>query len=142
MSAEPFTCVLPVRWSDQDLNGHVNNARVITLVEELRISAMRSWYEGLPRRQNVALVRAFDVSFEREVHFGPELLGRAWISRIGRTSFTMGHELVQEGQTCVLLDAVLVSVDGSTGRPAPLDDSLREILERQLRPAPQGSSPA
>ena len=134
MSSEPFSCELAVRWSDQDLNGHVNNARVITLVEELRINAMRSWYEGLPRRGNVSLVRAFNVSFEREVHYGAELIGRAWISRIGTTSFTMSHELIQSGETCVVLDAVLVSVD-STGRPAPLDKSLREVLEANHIPA-------
>lgn len=36
---EPYECDLPVRWSDQDVNGHVNNARVVTLLEELRIAA-------------------------------------------------------------------------------------------------------
>ena len=30
---ERFECLMPLRWSDQDLNGHINNARIVTLME-------------------------------------------------------------------------------------------------------------
>jgi acyl-CoA thioesterase FadM len=35
-----------VRWSDQDMLGHVNNARLITLVEECRVRWMNEIRAG------------------------------------------------------------------------------------------------
>ena len=34
---DPYEFEMQLRWSDQDALGHVNNARVITLMEEARI---------------------------------------------------------------------------------------------------------
>src|SRR5690606_6671130 len=37
-----FTITVPIRWSDLDLNGHVNHARIATLLEESRLAWRRS----------------------------------------------------------------------------------------------------
>lgn len=33
---------LALRWSDQDANGHLNNARIVTLMEESRVRFTRA----------------------------------------------------------------------------------------------------
>jgi acyl-CoA thioesterase FadM len=36
----PFTTNVALRWSDMDVYGHVNNARVVTLLEEARTALL------------------------------------------------------------------------------------------------------
>lgn len=45
-----FQTPITIRWSDQDINGHVNNARALTLVEEARIKASDHWAGGSAER--------------------------------------------------------------------------------------------
>ncbi|MDO5492979.1 MAG: thioesterase family protein [Nesterenkonia sp.] len=141
MTTSPeFTCGLQVRWSDQDLNGHVNNARLMTLIEEVRLRAMVAWGAEPPGPSGPRVVRALDVTFDREVHFGEDVLGRAWITSIGRTSFTVRHELLQGGVLCLRSDAVIVNLSADDGRPTPMTDSLRAVLEAHAVPAPNSDA--
>ncbi|WP_248122554.1 acyl-CoA thioesterase [Micrococcus lacusdianchii] len=68
MSGGVFECPVPVRWSDQDANGHVNNARVVTLLEEIRIAAYLAWLDSTPDSGLPRVVRTLTVDFRRAVH--------------------------------------------------------------------------
>lgn len=125
-----FECDLQVRWSDQDLNGHVNNARVITLIEEARVLAGKSWSGTTPDGMTPKVVRKLDVSFDRAVEYGSALLGRVWVTRVNNTSYIVCHELLQENRRCAYAEAVIVILDHSTGRPTPVPESLRKNLLR------------
>ena len=121
-----YTAEIDVRWSDQDLNGHINNAHAITLMEEARVRATRTWNDGAPpATPNV--VRSLNADYDRELHYAP-VTARVWVSRLGRTSYTVTHELYQDGELCVHGDAVIVNLDPATRRPAPLSDGERERL--------------
>lgn len=124
-----FSCQLQVRWSDQDVNAHVNNSRILTLTEEARVQATRAWTGAVP---DARVVRAMNVSFDHPIHYGLPLDARVWVSRIGTTSFTFSHLLSQDNVPCVYVEAVVVTVDPTTGRPKPLTDQLRTALEPQL----------
>ncbi|WP_420098454.1 acyl-CoA thioesterase [Corynebacterium sp.] len=129
-----FTVDLEFRWSDQDLNGHVNNARAITQMEEARIRATTAWLGTAFSRPGVTslrVVRALDAVFDREMSYGP-VTGRVWISRIGRTSYTVGHELHQGGRRCAHGEAVIVVLDPTTRLPTPVTDDMRECLSQAL----------
>ncbi len=126
---------LALRWSDQDINGHVNNVQILTLLEEARIRATQLWTattpgETGPRR----IIRAMTADFNREVHYGLETTVWVWIPRIGTSSFVIGHLLVQEAQPCVYLEATMVVVDRETGQPIPHDSAYRYELERHVGP--------
>lgn len=126
-----FTTVLPVRWSDQDINRHVNNARVVTLLEEARLAAIASWLgdEGVPDPARPRVVVSLTLDYLRSVDHGPELTARVWVSRLGRSSYTVAYELVQHGQVAVRARTVLVQTDQATGRSVPLPDHARATLE-------------
>lgn len=127
-----FTCELAVRWSDQDLNGHVNNARVITLVEEARVQADSYWSGEVDAGVGGRVVRHLDVQFDRALQYASPVQAAVWIGRIGKTSFTVCHELKQGGERCVYAECVMVMLDSETGRPAPIDDATRaELSQRQ-----------
>lgn len=128
----PFEAVLDVRWSDQDRYGHVNNVRALTLTEEARVRALTAW--GETRRDVHRVVRAMTTEYEAPLHYGPELTARVWVTEIGRSSYTLRHELWQEGRCCVRCDAVMVHIDAETSRPLPHDDDVRARLEAARRP--------
>ncbi|WP_147106846.1 acyl-CoA thioesterase [Nesterenkonia populi] len=136
-----FTTSLEVRWSDQDVNGHVNNARVLTLIEEARIKAGHSWVARDPAHSSLPrVVRSISLDFRRPIHYGPELTASVWVSRLGNTSFTVQHELFQEEALCVASEAALVLLDPATGKPTPMPEALRAALEKALTDDAEGSS--
>ena len=97
MSGDVFECPVPIRWSDQDANGHVNNARIVTLLEEIRIAAYLDWLDSTPDSGFPRVVRTLSVDYLRPVHHRGILTGRLWVSRIGHSSFDMQHALVVVG---------------------------------------------
>lgn len=124
-----FTCELQVRWSDQDVNEHVNNSRILTLTEEARVQATKAWTGAVP---DARVVRALNVSFEHPIHYGPQLIAHVWISRIGTSSFTFSHTLSQDGVRCAYIEATVVTIDPETKQSRPLSDQLRAALLPQL----------
>lgn len=122
-----FTTEIGVRWSDQDLNGHVNNAHAITLMEEACVRATLAWTGTSPTPKTPHVVRTINADYDRELSYAP-VTARVWVSRLGRTSYTVTHELYQDGERCVHGDAVIVNLDPETRRPAPLTDDERALL--------------
>lgn len=109
----------------------MNNVRLLTLTEEARVRASRAWGEwsddGVMR-----FVRSMTTEYDAPVQYGPELTARVWVSAIGRTSYTLHHELWQEGRRCLSSDAAMVVVDADTARPVPHSDARRALLEAVL----------
>lgn len=126
---------LQVRWSDQDTNGHVNNARIVTLFEEARIRAREKWRGGAAELlEGKLLVRAQTTSFDREVHYGPDTTVLVWIPRVGNSSYVVGHLLVQDDQPCVYMEVTMVVVDAQTRKPMRHSDDFLQHLEANAGP--------
>jgi len=124
-----------LRWSDQDVNGHVNNARILTVIEEARVRAVHQWTATMPDGTGYRrMVRALNTRFDREVQYGPETTVWVWIPRIGNTSYVVGHLLVQNNQPCVYTEVTIVVVDAATGAPQQHDEDYRHELERHSGP--------
>lgn len=127
-----FECRLQLRWSDQDILGHINNARILTLVEEARVRAILAWTGNNDETVQQRVVRKMTALYERPVHYEPELTARVWVSHIGNTSFTLAHELRQDDQRCVLVESVMVMFDPKAGTAVKISDSQRAALEKVL----------
>lgn len=123
-----FHFEMQLRWSDQDLLGHVNNARIVTLGEEARVRADRAWFEDAAK-VGARVVRTQRIDFDAPLHYGSPLYVSVWVARIGRTSLTLIHDLWQDGRRCALIEAVMVEVDPETGRSVPISATDRNILE-------------
>ena len=125
-----------LRWSDQDINGHVNNVQILTLMEEARIRATQHWMATTPGASGPRrIARALTASFDQEVTYGKATTIWVWLPRIGNTSFVFGHLLTQEGEPCVYSEATMVVVDTETGKPKPHEETYRQELEMHLGPA-------
>ncbi|GEO97079.1 acyl-CoA thioesterase [Kocuria turfanensis] len=130
--------VLPVRWSDQDLNRHVNNARVVTLIEEARLSAVAAWLgeDGVPDPARPRVVVSLSLDYLRPIDHGPELTAHVWVAGLGRSSYTVAYELRQYGRAAARARTVLVQTDPATGRSVPLPEGVRSVLEGLVVPDP------
>lgn len=126
--------VLQLRWSDQDALGHVNNARIVTLMEEARIRWTRE--DGKTGRFEFGtVVASIQVDYKRPLYYQPEFLIRMGISRVGNKSFTVRGIGYQDGQPVFDSTTVMVplAADGVSSRV--LNDQERSWLEASLIPA-------
>nr|WP_284711200.1 thioesterase family protein [Brevibacterium sp. XM4083] len=120
-----------VRWSDQDLLGHVNNARMITLIEECRVRWMHH-VRASHITSGGLLVAHQSIDYLVPVMYGPELKLTAVVTKIGNSSFTINTRGDQSGRKVFDSDVVLVHIDRETGRPTPLTDEVRAVFEPYL----------
>ncbi|MDN3905470.1 thioesterase family protein [Arthrobacter sp. YD2] len=131
-----FTCVLPLRWSDQDLNGHVNNARIVTLMEEARILWLnrQAASAGVGSFSDPKVVASLNVEYRRPVEYDRQLEMELWISRIGSRSFTIAYRALQSGEVCFTGSTVLVPLDPAAGTSRTLRPAETDYLSRYLSP--------
>lgn len=127
----PFTTDIAVRWSDQDINRHVNNARIVTLIEEARLAALVHWLgtEGIPDPAQPRVVVSLHLDYLRPINHGPQLTAQVTVGAVGRSSYTLDCDLLQYGQAAARARTVLVQMDAQTGRPQPLPEHLRVALD-------------
>lgn len=142
-----FDCEIHPRMRDVNLGGHVDNVEAIRIIDEARILFLR-FAPGLTGERPGLLGGAPDgvaelmgsqrVDYHAEMRFAPfqPFHVRLWISRIGRTSFSVSTELRVEagGAPALIADSALVMWDHRTGSAWALDEELRGHLERHLAP--------
>ena len=142
---------VPVRWSDADGYGHVNNATMLRLLEEARIRAF--WrpspeQEALgaevyptalpvvdPARGVHTVVASNRVEYRRELgHRLDGVIVRMGISRLGGASLTLDYLVLTrddpEGeQPYAIARTVLVVVDAATRAPQRISAEDRASLQ-------------
>ncbi len=145
---------IQLRFGDEDSNGHVNNVRYVQFLEEARVRLSLLPLADSPRRaagegnaDNAAEPETFR-SVTRET--GSTLVGRQeieyltplvyrpdpvwieiWVSALGRSSFSYGFRLTDEdgGTVYAVAEAAMVMVGRDSGRPVPLSERQRQVLE-------------
>ena len=117
-----------LRWSDPDTYGHVNHARVLSLLEDARLAMGAAAPGAAPGRLPDMILARLEVDYLRQVHYrvGERLSVRSWVVRVGTKSFTMRQELVQDDEVAIRLDAVIVVFDISTDSSRALSDEERD----------------
>jgi len=123
--------VLQLRWSDQDALGHVNNARIVTLLEEARI---RWAHEEQDKNllEFGSVVASLQIDYLRPLYYQPEMLLKMGISRIGTKSFIVRGIGYQEGQPVFDSRTVMVPLASDGVSSWPLNDQERGWLEESL----------
>jgi acyl-CoA thioester hydrolase len=115
---------VPLRWTDMDASGHVNNATFLTLLEEGR----DRWLAGIGLRRDGYVIAHVEISFMEEITEEHETVtARFRADSLGNSTIVSDEELVT-GEGTVLAAAKVVSVawDGDTRRSRPLTASERE----------------
>ncbi len=137
-----FSIIVSPRFGDIDGLGHVNNTVLPVWFETGRNSIFRLFSPDLdlsPDVWHLILVR-IEFDFLSQMYFRSDVEIRTYITKIGNSSFTVGHEAWQEGELKVRGQAVLVYYDFKLQKSIPLPDSIREILKMHMFPSMDASS--
>ncbi len=129
----------PLRWSDMDAYGHVNNVQFLRLLEDARVVALAA--SGSEEGGDV-VDTGLIVARQRIEYLAPLVYRPApvaidlWVSRLDVASFDMGYEVLDdedtEGPDLVFARAevTLVLYDLARHRPRRMTPSERTRLER------------
>ncbi len=123
-----FRTRVPIRFSDLDAYGHVNNAVFFTYLEVARVQLFAGHFTGSYSGEAVFLVRSASCTYLKPVPFRPDILIDVSISRLRGGSMDLAYEL-SDGAGLVYATAAttLVSVNPETGRPVRLPPWIHEI---------------
>ena len=130
----PFSHPIEVRFRDLDAMGHVNNAVVVSFMEQARFQWWRAFLGGRPFKDEGFLIARTEVDYRMPILLGDDVRVELHCSRVGNSSFDLtyritrglGGDLFAEGKT------VQVMLDFATHRPAPLAPGTRAWLEAQV----------
>lgn len=133
-SSTEYQTVVPIRWSDQDVNKHVNNATVVTLIEESRIQWLNkdAAKVGITTFDCPKVVVDLSVQYRLPLSANEELIIRISTERIGRSSFVLRYRGIQAGEVIFQARTVLVVLDEKTERPRPISFDERAYLSKYL----------
>lgn len=129
LSEGVFPCRFEVatRFSDVDVQGHLNNVAVAAIVQEGR--ARFSVENGISAfvRGRSLMVASITIEYAGEMHHPAPVEISVGVLEIGRTSYRLAQVLRQNGKIGAFAEIVLVA--GKDGAPAPMDDAWRAKLE-------------
>ncbi|KND35546.1 acyl-CoA thioesterase [Streptomyces acidiscabies] len=126
----------PLRWSDMDAYGHVNNAVFIRYLEEARIDFL---FRPDKNFQQGSVVSRHEIDYKRQlVHRHAPVTIELWVTEIRAASFTVSYEVKDEDVVYVRAATVIVPFDFETERPRRLTAEEREFLA-EYRDDPQGA---
>ena len=128
-----FRVPMAVRWRDLDAFNHVNNSKYLSYLEEARLH----WMIGVPGKgldDHVApVVAAAQLNYRRPIGWPAQVVMELFVERLGNTSLTIGHRIVDATDAGVLYcdgHVVMVWIDRDSGAAAALPDPVREACSR------------
>ncbi|MCG6495488.1 thioesterase family protein [Kitasatospora sp. A2-31] len=144
--AHPHAHVLscPTRWSDVDENGHINNARLVSYVQEgiydlfchHRTAVQESLFPS------GFLIARHEIDYLEQLHHHPDpLLVRLTVERLGRSSAHVVVNVCRDPRTYMRARTVVVARDRESGRSRKLSPSERRFLSAFLPGERQADSP-
>ncbi len=124
---------IEVRFRDLDALGHVNNAVLVTLIEQARFYWWQGWLGDRPFETEGFLIARIEVDYRRPIRMNDEVRVALRCTRIGSTSFDLACRVFRAQDQALLAEAktVQVMLDFQTNRPTPILDATRRWLEAQ-----------
>lgn len=123
-----FRHLSPLRWSDLDAQGHVNNAIYVDFLQEARVGFLRSGPVGALLDSGVVVVsHALEYQAPIEYAEGP-VQTELGISKLGAARFEVSYELTQQGVLKARARTVLCPFDFETQLPRRLSPEERAYL--------------
>lgn len=144
MARRTYTC--PLRWSDMDAFGHVNNVNFLRYLEEARIDFTLPRPGEAEERAvpQVSVVARHEVDYLRPLVYRAEpVTVETWLTGLGGTSFTMAYEIKDapgaagaENTVYARAATVMVPYDLTAARPRQLTAEERALLTHYLESRP------
>lgn len=133
-TARPYRTEVPLRWSDMDAYGHVNNVQYLRLLEDARVIGFREWFgEERSLLDTGVIVSRHEIEYVAPLTHRPEPIEvDMWVTGVHGAGFNLGYvvrdpESLGE-QVYAVAETGLVLYDFATSRPRRLGVEEREVL--------------
>ncbi|MGA5702308.1 acyl-CoA thioesterase [Peterkaempfera bronchialis] len=140
MARHIYAC--PLRWSDMDAFGHVNNVVFLRYLEEARIDFMftQAAEAGAGEFAGGSVVARHEIDYLKPLIHRPEpVTVETWVTRLTAASLTVSYEIKDIGSgeeadetVYVRASTVVVPYDLAAGRPRRISPVERAFLSRFL----------
>ena len=111
-----YRALVPLRWSDMDSYGHVNNARMVTVLEEARVDWLFAPGSPTAEMAKGSVVADLHVRYRRQlVHADGPLEVLMWLSRLRAADAVVQYEVR------ALADAALTPAVTASTQMVPYD---------------------
>jgi acyl-CoA thioester hydrolase len=120
-----FAYDCPLRWSDLDAFGHVNNARFLTLYEEARVALffIGARGKGLTSFEEGIVIARHEVDYLRPVDYGDPVRIELWVEQVRPSRFIVAYELFDDTIVASRARSVCVPYNLATQTPRRLSDA-------------------
>ena len=128
-----YTVQVPMRWSDMDAYGHVNNVVHLQYFEMARVALFfeRASLEERTGLRRGTVVAAHDIRYKLPVVYSARPLDvQIWVSGVRAASFTCHYEVFDHERLAVTGSTLLVPYDFTIDRPRRLSADERDFLAR------------
>ena len=135
MSERPYSVDVPLRWSDMDAYGHVNNVQFLRLLEDARVIGFQQWF-GQDRSllSEGVLVARHEIEYLAPLDFRHAPISvDMWATRISGSSFNLAYEVRDPAGVGPTLyaraETTLVAYNFATASPRRLRPDERGVLK-------------
>ncbi len=132
MKNYPVQLTFPIHWGEMDALNHVNNIRFFRWFESARMELFHRLGLLGSEPPSIGPILAYtDCQYRRPLQWPTTVIAGAGITKVGRTSFTMGFGVAEEKEPEKIVAegvGVIVLVEYATGEKVPLSEDLKSRL--------------
>ncbi|WP_407553126.1 acyl-CoA thioesterase [Streptomyces sp. Pv4-95] len=128
-----YSC--PLRWSDMDAFGHVNNAVFVRYLEEARIDFMRRLApgNGSPSFTGGSVVARHEIDYVRPlVHRHSPVTIELWVTKVSAASMTIAYEVKDEATLYLRASTIVVPYNFTDERPRRITAEEKAVLKEYM----------
>ena len=126
-----FSCEIPLRISDINYAGHVDNSRIVSLAHEARAKA---FFElgfseiDFGDGKTGMVVADITANLKAEIFLGDKVVIKTHIDEMGEKSIRVFHCVEANGQVAALVESGLVAFDFKARKVSAIPEIFREKL--------------
>jgi acyl-CoA thioester hydrolase len=124
-----YVASISVRWRDLDAFNHVNNSSYLTFLEESRLQWLQQLKGAWMSEHAMPVMAASQVNYRLPIEWPAQLQVELYCTRMGNSSMTIGHRIVDAGDKNKLYcdgHVVMVWMDPATGKSVALPQPIKD----------------
>jgi acyl-CoA thioester hydrolase len=122
---------VPVRFSDTDALGHVNNANYLSFLESSRIEYIKRVLGRVKAEDFGVIVARVEIDYKSPAFHYETMRVGCRVEEIGGSSIKMDYRIEDKdtGRLVALAKSVMVAFDYALGKPVRVSDEWRRKME-------------
>lgn len=131
MEAFKLVSEVPVRFSDTDGLGHVNNANYLSFLEVSRIDYLQKVLGCVEIKEFGVIIARVEIDYKSPAFHHEKILVGCRVAEIGGASILMEYRLEDKATGRLIAEAksVMVTFDYGLGRPMRVSEEWRKKME-------------